>query len=329
MRSSPVLSIRRGVLAMLFAALAGALVWQSALADNVIYVVQTGDDLYRIGLKYGISWTAIMSANGLASTTIYVGEQLVIPVDASTVATPAAPTVAPTATAPVVAPTDTSTPADTSTPTDAATAAPTTAPTDTPVPTPVAPTPVAVSPVPATTYVVRTGDTLFHIASQFGVSVADIAAANSLANTSMIYAGQTLTLPGTSGVDPGSTKEILVSISQQHLYAYENGALVYSFVASTGEPASPTWAGTFSVLDKIPDAYGGNWNIWMPNWLGIYWAGNLEDGIHALPILPNGQRLWAGYLGTPVSYGCVILSVADAQTLYDWADIGTPVIIQP
>jgi hypothetical protein len=65
----------------------------------------------------------------------------------------------------------------------------------------------------------------------------------------------------------------------------------------------------------------------MPNWLGIYWAGSLENGIHALPILSNGQRLWDGYLGTRVSFGCVILGIADAQTLYDWADVGTPVVI--
>jgi hypothetical protein len=66
----------------------------------------------------------------------------------------------------------------------------------------------------------------------------------------------------------------------------------------------------------------------MPHWLGIYWAGSLENGIHALPILPNGQRLWEGYLGTPVSYGCVILGTQEARTLYSWAEVGTSVIIR-
>jgi hypothetical protein len=66
----------------------------------------------------------------------------------------------------------------------------------------------------------------------------------------------------------------------------------------------------------------------MPNWLGIYWAGNLENGIHALPILPGGGRLWDGYLGTPVSYGCIILGITEAQQLWDWAEIGVPVDIQ-
>jgi lipoprotein-anchoring transpeptidase ErfK/SrfK len=130
-------------------------------------------------------------------------------------------------------------------------------------------------------------------------------------------------------VDQGSAggKYILVSISEQHLSAYENGQLVYSFVASTGMH-NGTRAGTFSVLDKIPNAYGSTWNIWMPNWLGIYWSGSLENGIHALPILPGGDRLWSGYLGTPISFGCVVLGVDESLQLYNWADVGTPVEIR-
>jgi lipoprotein-anchoring transpeptidase ErfK/SrfK len=122
-------------------------------------------------------------------------------------------------------------------------------------------------------------------------------------------------------------KYILVDISEQHMYVYEGDALVYSFVSSTGMH-NATRVGTFSVLDKIPSAYGATWDIWMPNWLGIYWAGSMENGIHALPILPSGATLWAGYLGVPISYGCIVLGTYEAQLLYDWADVGTPVEIQ-
>ncbi len=125
----------------------------------------------------------------------------------------------------------------------------------------------------------------------------------------------------------GGNKYILVDISEQHMYVYEGETLVYSFVSSTGM-YNATRVGTFSVLDKIPSAYGATWDIWMPNWLGIYWAGSLENGIHALPILPNGAQLWAGYLGTPISYGCVVLGAYESQLLYDWAEVGTPVEIQ-
>lgn len=135
----------------------------------------------------------------------------------------------------------------------------------------------------------------------------------------------------TSSYDSSPTysgsKYILVDISEQHMYVYEGDVLVYSFITSTGMGNS-TRVGTFSVLNKIPNAYGATWNIWMPDWLGIYWSGSLQNGIHALPILSNGATLWAGYLGTPISYGCVVLDTYDAQALYNWADIGTPVEIR-
>jgi len=129
----------------------------------------------------------------------------------------------------------------------------------------------------------------------------------------------------TAGI--GVNKYILVDISEQHMYVYEDDLLIYSFVSSSGMNNS-TRTGNFSVLEKIPNAYGETWNIWMPNWLGIYWSGNLQNGIHALPILSNGATLWEGYLGVPISYGCVVLGTYEAQLLYDWADIGTPVEIR-
>ena len=125
----------------------------------------------------------------------------------------------------------------------------------------------------------------------------------------------------------GGSKYILVDISEQHMYVYEGDALIYSFVASTGIENS-TRIGNFQVQSKIPNAYASTWNLWMPDWLGIYWSHGLENGIHALPILSNGATLWAGFLGRPVSYGCVVLGTYEAQVLYDWADMGTPVEIQ-
>ncbi|MEI7848984.1 MAG: L,D-transpeptidase, partial [Chloroflexota bacterium] len=127
---------------------------------------------------------------------------------------------------------------------------------------------------------------------------------------------------------PSTGKWILVDISEQHMYVYEKDQIIFSFIASTGMNSS-TRVGTFAVQSKILNAYGATWDIWMPDWLGIYDSGSLENGIHALPILQNGATLWDGFLGTPISYGCVVLGSYDAETLYNWAEIGVPVIIQP
>lgn len=127
---------------------------------------------------------------------------------------------------------------------------------------------------------------------------------------------------------PPSARRIEISISQQRLYAYENDQLIYAFVCSTGYDASPTAPGEYRIQSKMPMAYASTWSLQMPYWMGIYWSGTLENGIHALPILPSGQILWDGYLGQRVSYGCIILSTEDARTLYDWAEIGDTVIIR-
>lgn len=138
-----------------------------------------------------------------------------------------------------------------------------------------------------------------------------------------------LLTPPTPTPTPIPPKKIVVDISEQRMYVYEGGILIYKWVCSTGEPGRDTRTGVFAVQSKIPEAYSSVWRLRMPYWLGIYWAGASENGIHALPINPNGTVLWAGLLGHRVSFGCIILDTPNAKTLYDWAEIGTPVIIQP
>lgn len=126
---------------------------------------------------------------------------------------------------------------------------------------------------------------------------------------------------------PSTGKRIEVSISKQRMYVWQGDTLLYNWACSTGKQGSGTAAGRFRVQSKIPEAWAGQWSLRMPYWLGIYWVGTIENGIHALPINANGTTLWSGYLGTPVSFGCIILSTENARTLYHWAEIGTPVWI--
>ncbi len=58
-------------------------------------------------------------------------------------------------------------------------------------------------------------------------------------------------------------------------------------------------------------------------------SGLWKTSFHALPLLDNGQRLWGNEIGTPVTYGCIVLGISDAKTLYDWAEVGMTVQITP
>jgi tetratricopeptide (TPR) repeat protein len=122
-------------------------------------------------------------------------------------------------------------------------------------------------------------------------------------------------------------KRIEIDISSQRFYAYQGDTLVYNFPTSTGLPGRDTAVGHYKVQSKIPMAYSSIWQLNMPYWLGIYYVGRIENGIHALPIRPDGSVMWGGLLGQKASYGCVILSTQAARTIYGWAEIGTPVDI--
>lgn len=314
--------------------------------DQTIHTVLSGENLYRISLRYGLTMDAIMAANGLTNAhTIYAGQQLVIPLESNNV-TGTETTVAIENHVYMVQLGDTLTGValyhgvtiwtlvqanDLVNPhiiyagQQLIIPAPTTAIFIRETPTPTPPPSDEVE----TTYTVRVGDTLYRIAQQHSTTVNALAYLNGITNPSTIHVGQVIQLVGKVPAAGVGGKRIVVDLSEQHLYAYQGELLLYSFTASSGAAPSYTRAGEFHVQSKIPNAYGATWNIWMPHWLGIYWAGGSENGIHALPIMSNGQTLWAGYLGTPISYGCIVLGTYEAKLLYDWADLGTLVIIQP
>jgi LysM repeat protein len=99
------------------------------------YVVKAGDNLYRIGLAYGVSWVDIAAANGIVNpNVIYPGQVLKIP---------------------------TNSPGQS----------------------------------PQVTHTVRPGETLFRISLQYGVSWVAIAQANNIHSPYVIYSGQTLIIP--------------------------------------------------------------------------------------------------------------------------------------
>jgi len=48
-------------------------------SGTTIHIVQRGESLFMIGAQYGVSWVAIQQINKLVGTTIYAGQQLIIP----------------------------------------------------------------------------------------------------------------------------------------------------------------------------------------------------------------------------------------------------------
>ena len=184
-----------------------------------------------------------------------------------------------------------------------------------------------------TTYTIQPGDTLLKIGWKLGMPYWKIIQANPGIDPDRLLTGSILTVPSKDEMLPLPivyNKRIIISIQKQRLSVYQDGALVSEHIISTGIDRSPTQPGIFQVQTHEKNAYASVWDLHMPNFLGIYeaWPGFM-NGIHGLPTLSNGQRLWANILGKPASYGCIILTLEDAKWLYQWAEAGVVVEIIP
>lgn len=183
-------------------------------------------------------------------------------------------------------------------------------------------------------HVVQSGETFASIGRTYGMPYPWIQQANPGVGDAL-FVGQTLTIPSPDDLLPlpvVAHKRIIVSISQQRMWAYENGALIWDWPASTGIDESPTSPGIFQIQTHEPNAYAGNWDLWMPNFMGIYRpvpTSDFMNGFHGFPTRDGRNLLWTGSLGHQVTYGCLLVSTDNSRLLYEWAEEGVVVEIRP
>ena len=182
-------------------------------------------------------------------------------------------------------------------------------------------------------HVVRPGESFASIGYNYGIPYPWVQEANpGLENLGV---GDVVTIPSADDmlplpVVPG--KRVVVSLGQQRAWVYEQGQLKWEWPASTGISDSPTSPGIFQIQSHEQEAYASNWDLYMPNFMGIYRpvpASNFMNCFHGFPTRDGQSLLWTGDLGRPVTYGCILLSSENAQTLFDWAEDGVVVEVRP
>ncbi|MEC4814694.1 MAG: L,D-transpeptidase [Scytonema sp. PMC 1069.18] len=112
---------------------------------------------------------------------------------------------------------------------------------------------------------------------------------------------------------------IQVKLKQQKLIAWEGRKPVYAIVVSTGKKSTPTRTGVFQIQTKHKSTRmrGRGYDVSnVPH--TMYYSGGYA--IHG--------AYWHRKFGTPVSHGCVNVAPNHAKWLFDWASLGTPVVIQ-
>lgn len=125
-----------------------------------------------------------------------------------------------------------------------------------------------------------------------------------------------------------TNKTIVVDRSEQKLYAYDGDTLFKELSISTGLQLTPTPRGVFSIFKKMPSRY---------------MQGPLPDladqQVYDLPGVPwnlyftqGGAAIhgayWHNSFGQPYSHGCVNLPPKEAKEIYDWAELGTKVVVR-
>jgi LysM repeat protein len=181
-------------------------------------------------------------------------------------------------------------------------------------------------------HTVQTGETFASIARTYGMPYPWLQQANP--GVSALSVGQTLVVPSADLFLPLPIvphKRIIISIAEQTMWAYENEQLVWDWRISTGIASSPTSPGVYQVQTHEPNAYAGNWNLWMPYFIGIYRpvpGNDFMNGFHGFPTRNGSQLLWTNSIGTPVTYGCILVGDGQIEQLYNWAEAGVVVEIR-
>lgn len=120
----------------------------------------------------------------------------------------------------------------------------------------------------------------------------------------------------------GAGKWIEVDLSKQRLTLWVGSTQVMSTLISSGMAATPTEVGEFAIYDKHPvmtmtgTILGEYYYIPNIKWVSFFDGGEAFHGTY-----------WHHNFGHPMSHGCINMTEADAKVLYDFAPIGTKVIV--
>ena len=177
--------------------------------------------------------------------------------------------------------------------------------------------------------------------------------------------------PPPAGVPPAPSatgRVILVSLSRQQLYAYEDGAFVFTILVETGRPELPTPTGVYHIFfkncsdlrwtsnaaptsahnvnctehngDGFREMFTSPWPEGSPYWYApthINYALKFrEDGYYLHDAWWHEKFGPGGNVPHQIStgewetgsHGCVGMPISDAEKLYRWAPIGTTVYIR-
>lgn len=134
-----------------------------------------------------------------------------------------------------------------------------------------------------------------------------------------------LALPAHSG----SGKRIIYDISAQRVWLVDRkDAVTRTYLVSGGRNRHLLHPGRYAVESKQPQAVSFDGKETM-NYMVAFASGkHYPIGFHDIPARSDGTLVESrSQLGTPQSAGCIRQWITDARYLWDFAAVGTPVVV--
>jgi lipoprotein-anchoring transpeptidase ErfK/SrfK len=282
--------MRRIVIVGMALALGLALAAPAAADEPVVHVVQSGQNLFRIALRYGVTVDALVAANGLGNAShIYAGQRLVIPTQGST-------------------------------------ANPTTSPSNVHVVQRGENLFRIALRYGMTHHALAAANGLANVDHVYagqrlvipGRGTAPAAPAPSAPSGQTDSGDTPPPSPPAAPAGEHSGRWIDVDLSAQRLTAYEGNTAARSTLVSTGLSRTPTPTGRYRVYIKYASTLMSGPGYYLPNvpYTMFFYRGYSIHGTY-----------WHSNFGRPMSHGCINLPTSEAQWLYNWASVGTLVNI--
>ncbi|MDT0202075.1 L,D-transpeptidase [Nocardioides sp. AE5] len=127
--------------------------------------------------------------------------------------------------------------------------------------------------------------------------------------------------------DSGEGYRVVFSQDQQRVWLVEADGTVRRTYPVSGSVYDNLAKGTYAVFSRSEKAYGIEDSGTM-NWFVRFARGERAAiGFHDIPVHRGEPVQGVAELGTPLSHGCIRQDADDARALWDFAPIGTPVIV--
>jgi hypothetical protein len=127
--------------------------------------------------------------------------------------------------------------------------------------------------------------------------------------------------------ESGDGRRVVFDMSAQRVWLVGNGDRVRRTYLVSGSLTDNLTPGSYTVYSRSARAWGVDDSGSMEFMVRFARGERAAIGFHSIPVKDGVPLQTEGQLGTPQSHGCIRQARPDAKALWDFAPVGTPVVV--